>query len=339
MKVDTCLGARIILALAFLAMTAPLRAADKPISVDVALGDVSINKVPFLIAADAGVYAKYGLDVHQFITPGAAAVARNSGVVVPADYVRAARGAPIEVGGGAPMMYGAVSGGGPVRYVIVSTSEPFVHDHFVAVSGINGVADLKGKRLGYSSTGTVTHFATLAFVKKMGWVAGKDVTLVPHAGTLGDLKDGKVDALLGSAMVFAMAPEQNFHDIADLSSYRIPLAGSGIMADRAWMAENRDTVMRFLKAGIEATALMKRDRKVFDAALARWFNIHDRATQDGMYAVVAKFPAKPYPSVDGITAVIATYDIPAMRAHKAEDFYDSSLMAELDKSGFLDRQK
>ena len=74
------------------------------------------------------------------------------------------------------------------------------------------------------------------------------------AGTLGDLKDGKVDALLGSAMVFALGTQANYRDIGDLSSYRMPIAGSGIMVDKAWMARNRDTVLRFLKAATEATA-------------------------------------------------------------------------------------
>lgn len=315
-------------------------AADKLVAVDVSLGDVSINKVPFLIAADAGIYAKYGLDVHQFITPGAAAVARDSGVVVPDNYVREGQGAPIVVGGGSPTMYRAVTrDGGKVRYVIVSTSEPIVSDHMVALPGIRSFADLKGKRLGYSNTGTVTHFSTLAFVKKMGWTPGKDVTLVAEAGTLGDLEHGKVDALLGSAMVFALGAQRNYRDLGDLTQYRMPIAGSGIMADKDWMTKNRDTIVRFLRSAIEATARMKHDRKVFDAALARWFNIHDKATQDGMFAVVAKFPAKPYPSVEGIKAVMAVYGgIPAMRAHVAEDFYDASLMSELDKSGFLDRQ-
>ena len=30
------------------------------------------------------------------------------------------------------------------------------------------------------------------------------------------------------------------------------------------------------------------------------------------------------------------FDSPVMRQHKAEDFYDSSFVAALDKSGFLD---
>src|SRR5579872_886591 len=76
------------------------QAADRPAVVDVALGDVSLNKVPFLIAADAGIYAKNGLDVHQFITPAAAEVARQSGVIVPSGYIKAGGNAPIDIGGG-----------------------------------------------------------------------------------------------------------------------------------------------------------------------------------------------------------------------------------------------
>jgi hypothetical protein len=98
-------------------------------------------------------------------------------------------------------------------------------------------------------------------------------------------------------------------------------------------------VLRFLKADIEATALMQRDRRVFNAALAKWFNITDPKTQDGMFAHVNKFEKKPYPSVDGIKQVFPLYDSPQMRRHTPQEFYDSSLMAELDKSGFLDNPK
>jgi ABC-type nitrate/sulfonate/bicarbonate transport system substrate-binding protein len=91
---------------------APPTSPETPISVDVSLGDVSNNKVPFLVAADAGLYQKHGLEVHQFITPGAADDARNSGVVVPEEYVRQdISSAPIAVGGGAPMIYRAVNSG------------------------------------------------------------------------------------------------------------------------------------------------------------------------------------------------------------------------------------
>jgi len=98
-------------------------------------------------------------------------------------------------------------------------------------------------------------------------------------------------------------------------------------------------VLRFLKADLDATALMQRDRRVFNAALAKWFNITDARIQDGMFAYVHKFESKPYPSIDGVKGVLALYDSPEMRTHTPAEFYDSSLMTELDKSGFLDNPK
>jgi ABC-type nitrate/sulfonate/bicarbonate transport system substrate-binding protein len=308
--------------------------------VEVSLGDVSINKVPQLVAADQGIYTKYGLDVHQTISPGAARAAAGSGVVVPQTYVNTTpeTAAPIQVGGGSPMIYSAVNNGRPAR-VIVLTQEAMAMDHVIAGPGIAKLEDLKGKRLGFSGVGAVTHFCALSLAARFGWVPDRDITLVPGASTVDALKQQKVDAVLGSAMVIAVATQQGYNDVGDMATFKIPMAGSGIMVDKAYLAANRDTVLRFLKADIEATALMQRDRTVFNAALAKWFNIKDAATQDGMFAHVKKFEKKPYPPVEGIKRVFAIYDSPAMRTHTPEEFYDSSLIAELDKSGFLDAPK
>ena len=47
-------------------ITAPAGAGGSELTgVDVSFGDVSINKVPQLVAADQGLSAKYGLNVHQ----------------------------------------------------------------------------------------------------------------------------------------------------------------------------------------------------------------------------------------------------------------------------------
>jgi hypothetical protein len=59
-------------------------------------------------------------------------------------------------------------------------------------------------------------------------------------------------------MLTAMAPARGLHEIVDLAQYNIPLAGSGIMAERAWLAANRDTAVRFVKAAVDAVALMCR---------------------------------------------------------------------------------
>lgn len=44
---------------------APAAAAERLVPLDVDMGDISLNKVAYLIADDAGIYAKNGLDVRQ----------------------------------------------------------------------------------------------------------------------------------------------------------------------------------------------------------------------------------------------------------------------------------
>ncbi len=144
--------------LATLIFLVPAHAADGLISVDVALGDVSINKVPFLMAADNGIYERNGLDVRQFITPNAANTARNNGVNVPPENVSEdIATAPMAVGGAAPGIYRAVYFGGIDR-VVLATQEGVVKSHIIGLSEISDVNDLRGRRLGYSSSGAVTQY-------------------------------------------------------------------------------------------------------------------------------------------------------------------------------------
>lgn len=313
------------------------QAAEPMTSVDVALGDVSMNKVPFLIAADAGIYARNGLDVHQFLNPEAVYKAKLSGVVIPAEYTSDhIDDAPVSVGGGVPMITRFVTKGA-VRRVILLTTESVVRDHVMAHPSINSLADLKGKRLGFTAPGTVTHYDTLAFIRKMGWQQGKDITLVEDASSVKALRENKSDALLGSALTASLAKQNNFKDLGSLESLNIPLAGSSVMIENKWLKEHPDASARFVKSAVEAIALMKKDRAVFNAALVKWFNIKDQVTQDHMFEAVGEFPAKPYPSLEGVKALQEVFDTPAMRKYKAEDFVDASFITALDKSGYLDK--
>ena len=171
----------------------------------------------------------------------------------------------------------------------------------------------------------------------MGWDPNRDVSLIGNANGLNPLREGRTDGFFGSAMTVSMAPEQNLKLLIDLTQYKFPVAGSGIMAEREWLKSYRETAVKFVKAAFEAIALMKKDRAAFDAALAKWLNIKDAVTQERMYREVAAIPQKPYPSVEGIKHTFVLYDSPEMRKYKAEDFYDSSIMTELDRSGFIDR--
>src|SRR5258705_13478764 len=94
-------GLQLAFMLSLLSAT-PIMAQDKPLPLEVGLGDVSLNKLMFVIAAETGIYKKNGLDVAQFISPSAAEVVRRSGVDVPKEFVRNVPG-DINIGGGSPM--------------------------------------------------------------------------------------------------------------------------------------------------------------------------------------------------------------------------------------------
>lgn len=312
---------------------------DTPISVRVSLGDVSLNKVSFLIADDTGIYRKHGLDVAQLITPSAAAAVRASGVNVPPRYIASENDptpSDISIGGGAPTIIGMVSRNRPLDRVILATTDREVRWKIVAQPGINRLDDLKGKRLGYSGHGTVTHYMALAFVQQVGWQPDRDITLVPNSISIGALREKRADAIIADEIVQALAPAAGFHSVIDLRPYHIPLAGSGVVASKAWLSRNQEAARRFMRATVESIAVMKQSSEVAAAAMAKWFAINDPAEQHRIWSESSDLPPKPYPSKAGIAKLMELFHSPEMAKYKPEDFYDDSFVMELDKSGFID---
>ena len=308
-------------------------------AIEVSLGDVSLNKVAFLVAADNGLYAKYGLAVHQFITQQAASRVRRSGIEVPAEFIgtsQQAANAPIDIGGGSPMIVKVTTDARATDRVIVATTDASAKFHIISSKDIASLDDLKGKRLGYSVTGSVSHLMALALLQRKNWSPERDISLMSEGMAYPALKSGRVDAFIGSSIYYTMAEKNGARDLLDLGQFDIPIAGSGVNVERKWLAGNRDTVERFLKSMIEAYALMSRDKGVVRDALVKWYNITDPKQQDGMYAKVLDAPHKPYPAVDGINLVMKLFTHRELQRYQPEHFYDASFIAALDKSGFID---
>lgn len=324
---------------AAVAWLAPSVEAQDRAAIKVSLGDVSLNKVAFLVAGDNGIYQRNGLNVHQFITASAAERIRRSGIDVPADFIGkgSSDDAQISIGGGSPLIIAMTIDARATERIILATTDGSARFHIISTNGLNSVEDLKGKRLGYSSFGSVSHLMALALLKRKGWSAETDISLMGEGMAYSALKAGKVDAFIGSEIYYTMAAKNGAKDLVDLSHYNIPIAGSGINAEPKWLKDNRDTALRFVKATIEAYAMMKRDKQVVRNALAKWYLVTDPTQQDDMYRQIAQSPTKPYPSVEGIKMVMTLFTHRELQRRKAEDFYDASLIEELDKSGFIDK--
>lgn len=318
---------------------APSAPAKAPERLVVRLTDVSINKVPYIVAKEEGLFAKHGLDVDPYITAGAAETVRASGVNVPAQFVRADQG-PVDLstGGGAPTIIARTTNVRERDRVILATTDHIVRWHVFAKPEITKLEQLKGKRLGVSGYGSCSGYIARVIADRMGWDPEQDLSIL--YGSLGVrwLREGIVDAVVLDETPYAAAVSQGMKPLVDLREWNEPIPCSGVSATRTWLSEgnNRDRAKRFLMATVEAIALMKKDPQVVNRAIGKWYGITDPQRQRLMWESAKEMPAKPYPAVAGIEKVMELYDYHEMRQHKAEDFYDESLMREIDKSGFID---
>ena len=156
------LGRLVFIITVILGGAAVASAQEQLVKLRVGLGDVSLNKVPFVAAYEAGIYKKNGLDVEQFITPSAADVARRSGVIVPKEFIHAGgRDTPVVIGGGSPLIVRWTTDAQADDRVIVACTDPVVRWRIIGRPDIASIEQLKGKRLGYSGYGAVTHFVAL----------------------------------------------------------------------------------------------------------------------------------------------------------------------------------
>jgi len=332
----------LIAALCASAWPGAARTQEKPadmLPVTLSLGDVSLNKVAFLVAADNGIYEKNGLKVRQFITAKAAARIKRSGVSVPPEFIGSDEeedNAPLSIGGGSPLIVQMTSDARAPRRVILLTFEDTSKFHIISKKELNSLDDLKGKRLGYSSFGAVSHLMALSLLKQKGWSPEDDISLIGEGMAYEALKKDRVDAFIGSEIYYGMAEKQGFKDLADITPLNIPVAGSGLNAEREWLKNNSEAARRMVKASIDAYAFMKNNKEATLKAIEKWYGVKDPKQQDNMYRTVEATPAKPYPSVKGIQQVLSLFTYRELKKSKPEDFYDASFIAELDKSGYID---
>jgi ABC-type nitrate/sulfonate/bicarbonate transport system substrate-binding protein len=113
-----------------------------------------------------------------------------------------------------------------------------------------------------------------------------------------------------------------------------------VVLRRKSIVDDRDTVMRMVKAHVEAIHFLKVNKEASTKILGKYLKTNDRDLLDGAYEIYRDdFISVPYPITQGLEP---TYDYvalqrPDVRNHKPEEFMDPSFIAELDKSGFIKR--
>jgi ABC-type nitrate/sulfonate/bicarbonate transport system substrate-binding protein len=328
-KVGVLLAFFCALCLLVLTAVTAVRSQQNLIPVKVELITRAVAKTPVLIAYDAGIFKKYGLNVQLWMPPGEYPNAIETGG-------KRMEKPDLSVDGGVPMMTAIINHRG-VRREILATTDCEVRFNFVGQKGMHSVEELKGKKLGISADGAMTGFIARLFLQRMNWQNGKDITILENNQHTSDLDAGKVDAIIADDRYIATATEAGYPVLADTSKWNQPIAGSSVRVEPQWLQDpkNRDIAERFLKGFVEGVAIYFENRPEAVRVLMKYHGIPDQKTAEAIYEEGLKMERKPLPCYAGIKKTMELYNSPEMQKYKETDFYDDGIIKQLDKSGFI----
>jgi NitT/TauT family transport system substrate-binding protein len=284
------------------------------------------NWIPW-IAKEAKIYEKHGLDVELILL-------RGSGQTSAALLGGSIFASPVAL---PTVMLADLSGADLIN---VAHTVPGVQTKMLVKPEIKRPEDLRGKRVATSSLGSLGDFLFKHLLRKHGLDPNREIIWL-SIGTpperLQALFTGAVDATEVSYPFDAQAERKGFRVLFDARK-EVVYPSMSIVTRRKNIVEDRDTVMRMVKAHVEGIAYFKNNKDFSIRVLSKQLRINDRDTLENSYETFKQdFISVPYPITKGLEA---TYDYvaqtrPEIRNRKPEEFVDASFIAELDKSGFI----
>lgn len=296
--------------------------------INVAVPAVSLLQAPLFVAIDTGAFKKYGMEVRYVVTGARTIQALVGGSVQFAQGV-SSRTVPAAVLAGADTV------------LIANFSDKLLFTMHSAPE-INSLQDLKGKVVGVSGIGGSTDFATRLALREAGLTPDKDVAIRGVGGVpeiVAALKAKAVHAGTLSPPSSFVAQKAGFKLLFDMSSLGVDYVSSGLGVKKATLASNRLEAKQFLMAMIEGARILTTNEEIALRVLGKHTRISDREILKNSYSYLRPYFLKvPYPSQQAIkdTLDILAKDLPKAKNADPKDFIDSSIVKELESSGYIE---
>lgn len=279
------------------------------------------------IAKEAKLYEKYGMEAELVLL-------RGSGQSAQAIIGGSILGAPCTL----TTVIGANLSGADL--VTVAHTVSGVQSKLLVRPEIKKPEDLRGKRIAVSGFGSLGDFLERYIIKKYGMDPVKDVMMLA-IGTQPDrlqaLFNGAVDAADLSHPADIQAERKGYRILWD-AKREVSYPSMSIVTRRKHTIDDRDGVMRMVKAHVEGIHLLKTNKDFSMKVLSKYLKTNDRELLEGSYEIYRKdFISVPYPITQGLqpTYEYVAQQRPDVWNHKPEAFMDATFIAELDKSGFI----
>jgi NitT/TauT family transport system substrate-binding protein len=301
------------------ASNAPGRALVKVVA---AYSNAGADHMSSWIAQEAGIFRKNGLEVELQLGGGGTKTAQ---ALLAGDFQL------VEVGG-SDVANAAASGADVV--VIAAPSQVYMYK-LIAAKDIATIADLRGKKVGVSSTGGSGDIAARVVLRRAGLEPGKDVFLVP----VGDVATRQAAMLNGAVQAEIDAPPQtskveanpNFHVLLDLAAEGLPAANGTIVGRRSWVYANRDTVQKYVDSTIQGAVLSKRDQAFAMRVIQKYTTVDDpQALQDAYAFFSHVITTNPTPKAEQFADTIQVLSElnPELRKLNAASMIDDSFVKD-----------
>lgn len=314
-----------------LGMSALAPRSDAQDKISMGLSSVSALHTATWVAQERGLFRKHNIDAEIIVTgqggtAGIAALLANDIQMVSSagDLLAAAA-----LRGGDTVMVAGVVNKGLQR--------------ILTVPDIKTPADLKGKRVGVTRIGAVSHVVLLMMLQR--WKMSPNDVQVIQVGSSPNMlvsldKKGIEAAVLTIPSMF-VAEDRGYRVLLDMADTDIFYLHTMIGTTRNYIKNNRDKVSRFLKGYLEGLAFVKQNRKESTEIVKKKLRIgaeQERNLERSIELLSTKYYEQvPYSSLRGVETVLGFIekDNPKAKGADPKSFVDDSLLREIEQSGFV----
>jgi NitT/TauT family transport system substrate-binding protein len=318
----------LILFLSIVTVAACARAQDK---IRMGLSSVSALHSAVWVAEQKGLFRKHGIEAEIIVTGQGAATGISALLANDIQVVASAGDALVAStlqGADTVMIAGVVNKG---------------LQRIMARSEIKTTAELKGKKIGVTRIGAVSHSVLLMMLPR--WKMSVNDVQVMQLGSspnmLAALDRGGIDAAVLTIPSMFVAEDRGYRVLADMGDTDIYYLHTMIATTRNYVKSNRDRVTRFLKGYLEGLAFVKQNKKESIDIVRKKLQLGAEQTRNlerSIELLNAKYyESVPYPSLRGVETVLGFVekDNPKAKGADPKSFVDSSLLREIEQSGFI----
>jgi NitT/TauT family transport system substrate-binding protein len=295
----------------------------------VGYGSLSTSYSPIWTASEARIFQKNGIDAEVLYLESA--LVRTA--LIAGDI---AMGGMSGTTMAAPRLQGADT-------ILLASFLNSLQYRLVVRPEIKTPGQLKGKRVGVAGFGLGAHRGAQIMLSKLGLNPDTDVIMLQIGGDptrFSALLSGTIDATVFNPPLHNRAAEAGMRILANIEEMNFPIQASALVTTEGFIKKNYDLTRRAVKSIIEAIHLVKTNPELTKRSIRKYMRFKDERDTDEAYQIIRNImPRKPYPTVEGVKAVLDELSpkMPAAQTAQPRDFMDIRFIEELDRSGYIER--